>query len=67
MSVINCNNIIDVTYLFKLLGMSDLEVFNVKYLEISILLSQQQFMTHSQYFEYIMLSGNLRDCINPMC
>ena len=38
--VLNCDNIKDVTYLFELLGMSDLEVFNVKYLEICIHPSQ---------------------------
>ena len=39
--VVNCNHIIDVTYLSKLLGVGDLELCNVKYLEISILFSQE--------------------------
>jgi hypothetical protein len=67
MSVINCYYIIDVVSLCELVSVSDTGGLNVKYFQISILLPQQQFMTHSQYFEYIMLSGNLRDCKNPMC
>ena len=39
--VLNRNNMTDFVYLFKLLGMSDLEVFSVKYLEISIVLSHE--------------------------
>ena len=67
MSVINCYYIIDVVSLCELVSVSDTGGLNVKYFQISILLPQQQFMTHSQHFEYIMLSGNLRDCKNPMC
>ena len=67
MSVINCYYIIDAASLYELVSVSDTGGLNVKYFQISILLPQQQFMTHSHYFEYIMLSGNLRDCKNPMC
>jgi hypothetical protein len=37
--VFNCNHIKDAIHLFKLLGMSDLEVLHVKNLELSITLS----------------------------
>jgi hypothetical protein len=43
--VLYCNHITDVRYLFNLLGMSDLEVFKVIYLEISPLIKVKK----SQY------------------
>jgi hypothetical protein len=50
MSVIYCYYIIDVISLCELVSVSDSRGLHVEYLEISIILSKQQFLTHSQYF-----------------
>jgi hypothetical protein len=59
MRVLNCNHIKDTSYLSELLRMSDLEVFNVKYLDISILFSQQKFLAHFHCIPYLASSFNL--------
>ena len=62
MSVIYCYYIIDVvSCLCELVSVSDSRGLHVEYLEISIILSKQQFMTHSQYFEYPVISVNDSD------
>ena len=65
MSVICCYYIIDATCLCELVSVSDSRGLHFEYLKISKRLSKQQFLTHSQYFVYIFLSRNLRDCKNP--
>ena len=62
MSVINCYYIIDVTIsLCELVSVSDTRGLNVKYLQISFALTQYEFISHSQYFVYPILSCNLCD------
>ena len=61
MSVIYCYYIIDVTTLCELVSVSDSQGLHVEYLEISIILSKKQFLTHSQYFGYPVLSVNDSD------
>ena len=60
MTVINRYYIKDVICLSEQVSVSDSRGVHVEYLEISITRSKQQFMTHSQYFEYTGLSVN--DC-----
>ena len=50
MSVINCYYIIDVISLCELVSESDSRGLHVEYLEISYVLSKQQFLTHFHYF-----------------
>ena len=50
MTIIYCYYIIDVTSLCELVSVSDSPGLHVEYLEISIYLSKQQFLTHSLYF-----------------
>ena len=59
MRVVNCCDIIDVISLSELVRTRDIGGVNVKYLQPPPILPQQQLMTHSQYFEYQLLSCNL--------
>ena len=61
MTIINCYYITDVTALCELVSVSDSRGVHVEYLEISKILSKQQFMTHSQYFAYPVRSVNDSD------
>ena len=63
MSLINCYYITDVASLCELVSVSDSRGLYVEYLEISLLLSKQQFLTHFQYFLYIGLSVNNFDLL----
>ena len=63
MTVIYCYYITDVISLCELVSVSDSRGLHVEYLEISIILSKQQFLTHSQYFVYIVLSVNNFDLL----
>ena len=60
MSIIYWYYIIDKISLCELVSVSDSRGVHVEYLEISIILSKKQFMTHSQYFIYPVRSVN--DC-----
>jgi hypothetical protein len=60
MSVIDCYYIKDVICLSELVSVSDSRGVHVEYLEISLILSKQQFMTHSQYF--VCPGRSFNDC-----
>jgi hypothetical protein len=61
MSIIYCYYVIDVMSLFEHVSTGDIRVLHVNHFQTSPSLSQQQVITHSQYFEYKTLSGNLND------
>ena len=61
MNVIYCYYIIDAAYLCEFLSVSESRGVQVEYLELSPTMSKQQFMTHSQYFVYPVLSVNDSD------
>ena len=64
MSLIYCYYIKDViSCLCELVSVSDTGGLHVEYLEISIILSKSQFLTHSQYFVYPALSVNNFDLL----
>ena len=63
MSLISCYYITDVISLCELVTVSDSRGLNVEYLEISLALSKQQFLTHSQYFVNPGLSVNNFDLL----
>ena len=56
MSVINCYHIMDIICLCELVSVSDTRGLNVEYFQKSRALSEQQLITHSEYFVYIILS-----------
>ena len=58
MSVINCYYITDVISLCELVSVSDTRGLYDKYLQISIILPQYEFIAHSQYFPYPAFSVN---------
>ena len=58
MSVINCYYIKDEISLCELVSVSDTRGLNVKYLQISFALTQYEFIAHSQYYPYQVLSVN---------
>ena len=61
MVVINCYYVMDGATLCELMSARDIEGLNVYYLQPTVTLSQKQLMTHSQRFEYPLLSSNLSD------
>jgi hypothetical protein len=61
MSVIYCYYINDATSLCEPVSTRDIAGVNFNYFQPPCTLPQYQLMTHSQYFEYTILSSNLCD------
>jgi len=58
MSVINCYYIMDTPSLSELVSVSDTGGLNIKYFQVSWVISQYKFISYAQYFAYTVLSVN---------
>ena len=59
--ITNWQDVIDPTCLVELIGMSDRELVNLKYLKVITPLPQEQFIADSHNFGYTPLSNKLFD------